>query len=67
MKLKMIEHYRDAEHYFPQGEVLEVGGQLAQWLIDNGKAVSVEKKAEEKPVEVKDEVRESNLDNRRKR
>ena len=69
MKLKMIEHYRDAERYLPQGEEVEVSGQLAQWLIENGKAKEIEQpKAEEKPAEVKDaEVSESKLDNRRKR
>lgn len=70
MKLKMLEHYRDAERYLPQGEEVEVSGQLAQWLIDNGKAQQIEQpKAEEvKPAEVEDvEVRESKLDNRRKR
>lgn len=69
MKLKMLEHYRDAQVYFAQGdEVDEVkaGSQLAQWLIENGKAVKVEQ-PEEKPVEVKDENKESQLDNRRKR
>lgn len=66
MKLKMLEHYRDAQVYFAQGDEVEVSAQLAQWLLENGKAVKVEQ-PEEKPVEVKDEDKKSELDNRRKR
>ncbi len=66
MKLKMIEHYRDAQVYFAQGDEVDASGQLAQWLLENGKAIKVEQ-PEEKPVEVKDEDKKSELDNRRKR
>ena len=68
MKLLMLEHYQDSQVVLVQGDEAEVSGQLAGWLIENGKAKAIEQpKKEEKPVEVKDEVRESNLDNRRKR
>lgn len=69
MKLLMLEHYRDAQIILVQGDEAEVSGQLANWLIENGKAKAIEQpKAEEKPAEVEDvEIRESKLDNRRKR
>mgnify|MGYP000851779465 FL=1 len=67
MKLLMTEHYRDSQVALIQGDEVEVSGQLASWLIENGKAKAIEQ-PKEKPAEVKnDEVRESNLDNRRKR
>lgn len=42
MKIKMLEHYRDANVYLPQGFETDVDDSLAQWLIENNKAVAVE-------------------------
>lgn len=68
MKLLMLEHYRDSQIVLAQGDEAEVSGQLANWLVENGKAKLIEQpKAEEKPVEVENEIRESKLDNKRKR
>jgi hypothetical protein len=64
MKLLMLEHYRDAERYFAQGEEVDASTQLAQWLIENGKAKEIE---QPKPQEVKDEIPQSNVADRRKR
>lgn len=67
MKLLMLEHYRDSQVTLIQGDEVEVSGQLASWLIENGKAKAIEQPKAE-PAEVKNvEIRESNLDNRRKR
>lgn len=66
MKLKMIEHYQDASQVLILGDTVDVNDSLGQWLIDNGKAVKVEKPVE-KPAEVRHEVRENKLDDRRKR
>lgn len=35
----MLEHYRDASVYLPQGFETDVVDTLAQWLIENRKAV----------------------------
>ncbi len=66
MKLKMTEHYQDSSQVLILGDEVEVNDSLGQWLIDNGKAVKIEKPVE-KPAEVKHEVRESKLDDKRKR
>ena len=65
MKLIMKEHYRDAQNYFAQGDEIEVSGTLAQWLIDNGKAVKIAEPVKE-PIKEEAEngkTRKTKLDN----
>ena len=37
----MTEHYRDSQVTLIQGDEVEVSGQLASWLIENGKAKAI--------------------------
>lgn len=41
MKVKLLEHYRDAQITLVQGDEQEVNDGLALWLIENRKAVAV--------------------------
>lgn len=41
MKIKMREHYQDANIHLAPGQVAEVGNVLGQWLLDNRKAEAV--------------------------
>lgn len=62
MKIKLLEHYRDANGYLPMGDVADVNPTLAQWLIDNRKAEAVEEEshygAQSEPEPRNDEVKQ---------
>ena len=45
MKVKMIEHYRDAKQHLAIEQEVEVGGVLGAWLIEHGKAKAIESNA----------------------
>jgi hypothetical protein len=62
MKIKLLEHYRDAQNVLAQGDEAEVSQKLGQWLIENGKAALIEEpKVEPKKKAVKHETLDDNL------
>lgn len=42
MKVKMIEHYQDAQQHLAPDQVVEVGDELGAWLLEHRKAQAVE-------------------------
>lgn len=51
MKVKMREHYQDAQRHFAPGQVVGVDDVLGRWLVDNRKAEAVQDEARHLDVE----------------